>query len=301
MRAFQVLAMPGIKSMAWMVGLSAVVMAAPDPRLEPTVRTVYVTVTEGQGAAVPGLTPADFTIKEGGKEREVLKAVPATARMRLAVMVEERLLGDHAIRMGLFEFMKRLQPAAETAFISIGLRNTTVVDYTTDINAIVTGLNGLSLNPPPQSNLSEGILDIGKAIEKDRPDRPVIVVVAVSGGQAGGASANEVLNQLRQSAAGMYVVSIATNQPTSAVGALADESNREQVLGDGAKQSGGRRIEVTATVAVPKALQQIAGDLGAQYVIQYALPDGVKPDRRLNVALKRRGVSMRAPSLIPDR
>ncbi len=271
------------------------------PRLEPTVRTVYVTVTDGQGAAVPGLTPADFTIKEGGKEREVLKAVPATARMRLAVMVEERLLGDHAIRMGLFEFMKRLQPAAETAFISIGLRNTTVVDYTTDINAIVTGLNGLSLNPPPQSNLSEGILDIGKAIEKDRPERPVIVVVAVSGGQAGGASANEVLNQLRQSAAGMYVVSIATNQPTSAVGALADESNREQVLGDGAKQSGGRRIEVTATVAVPKALQQIAGDLGAQYAIQYALPDGVKPDRRLNVALKRRGVSLRAPSLIPDR
>jgi hypothetical protein len=301
MRAFQVLAMPSVQSMACLVGLSAVVMAAPEPRLEPTVRTVYVTVTDGQGAAVPGLTPADFTIKEGGKEREVLKAVPATARMRLAVMVEERLLGDHAIRTGLFEFMKRLQPAAETAFISIGLRNTTVVDYTTDINAIVAGLNGLSLNPPPQSNLSEGILDIGKAIEKERPERPVIVVVAVSGGQSGGASANEVLNQLRQSAAGMHVVSIATNQTSTAVGSLADESNREQVLGDGAKQSGGRRIEVTATLAVPKALQQIAGDLGAQYVIQYALPDGVKPDRRLNVALKRRGVSLRAPSLIPDR
>jgi hypothetical protein len=31
------------------------------------------------------------------------------------------------------------------------------------------------------------------------------------------------------------------------------------------------------------------------------LPDGVKPDRRLNVSLKRRGVSVRAPSLVPDR
>ena len=36
-------------------------------------------------------------------------------------------------------------------------------------------------------------------------------------------------------------------------------------------------------------------------MIQYALPDGVKPNRRLNVGLKRRGVSLRAPSLIPDR
>ena len=73
------------------------------------------------------------------------------------------------------------------------------------------------------------------------------------------------------------------------------------MIGDGAKQSGGRRVEVTATIGVPKGLQQIADDLSAQYVIQYTLPDGVKPDRRLNVSLKRRGVSMRAPSLIPDR
>ena len=76
----------------------------------------------------------------------------------------------------------------------------------------MAGLNGLSLNPPPQSNLTEGILDIGKAIERDRPERPVVVVVAVSGGQAGGASSNEVLNQLRQSGAGMFAVTIATSQ-----------------------------------------------------------------------------------------
>ncbi len=264
-------------------------------------RTVYVTVTDGQGAAVPDLTAADFTLKEGGKEREILKAVPATTRMRLAVMVEERLLGDGSLRIGIFEFMKRLQPFAEMALITIGLRNNTVIDYTTDLNAIVAAINGLSLNPSPHSNVAEGILDIGKAIERDRPARPVVVVVAVSGGQAGGASSNEVLAQLRQSGAGMHVVTIANNQSSSGVGALADESNREQVLGDGAKQSGGRRVEVTATVAVPKALQQIAGDLSAQYMIQYALPDGVKPSRNLNVGLKRRGVNLRAPSAIPDR
>jgi hypothetical protein len=268
---------------------------------EPIVRTVYVTVTDGQGAAVPDLSPADFTLKEGGKEREVIKAQPATARMRLTVMAEERLLGDGSVRLGLFEFMKRLQPTAETAFITIGLRNTTVVNYTTDLSAIVAGINGLPHNPTPNSNLTEGILDIGKALERDRAERPVLVVVALAGGQAGGASSSEVLNQLRQSGATMNVVSISTNQATGAVGSLADESNREQVLGDGVKQSGGRRVEISAGVNVPKALQQIAGDLSAQYVLQYSLPDGVKPDRRLNVSLKRRGVSVRAPSLVPDR
>ena len=302
MRVSPALAMAGVASL---MGLSAALTAAPPalfPPLEPVVRTVYVTVTDGKGAAVPDLTAADFTIKEGGKEREVVKAVPATTRMRLTVLAEERLLGDGGVRLGLFEFMKRLQPVAETSFISVGLRNQTIVDYTTDLNAIVAGLNGLSLNPGPQSNLTEGILEICKRIEADRSERPVLAVVAISGGQSGGAKSNEVLNQLRQSGAGMHVVSISTPQTGAPVlGSLSDESNREQVLGDGAKQSGGRRIEVTATNAVQKGLQQIASDLSSQYMIQYALPDGVKPDRRLNVSLKRRGLSMRAPSLIPDR
>ena len=304
MRLSPVRVLPRVAGLSGLMGLSAVLVAAPPtprPGLEPIVRTVYVTVTDGNGAPVPDLTAADFTIKEGGKEREIVKAVTATTRMRLAVMVEERLLGDGGVRNGLFEFMKRLQPTAEMAFITIGLRNTTLVDYTTDLNRMVAAFNALSLNPPPQSNLSEGILDIGKAIEKERPERPVVVVVAISGGQSGGASANEVLNQLRQSGAMMHAVTITSNQGSTGVGALADESNREQVIGDGAKQSGGRRVEVTATIAVGKGLQQIASDLSSQYMIQYTLPEGVKMDRRVNVSLKRRGLSMRAPSLIPDR
>ena len=37
MHAFPVLAMPGMKSLAWIVGLSAVVVAAPDAGLHATV------------------------------------------------------------------------------------------------------------------------------------------------------------------------------------------------------------------------------------------------------------------------
>jgi hypothetical protein len=68
---------------------------------------------------------------------------------------------------------------------------------------------------------------------------------------------------------------------------MGDESGREQVLGDGAKQTGGRRVDVVTTGNIPKALQQIADDLAAQYVISYALPDGVKPDKRFSVSTDR--------------
>jgi hypothetical protein len=296
MRAFSVL-LAGLTSLpGW-----AATATGGAAGVEPTVRTVYVTVSDRNGMPVPDLAPADFTVKEGGKEREIAKVMPATARMRLALMVEERLLGDGGVRNGLFEFVKRMQPLSATALVAIGIRNKTIVDYSTDLNAFASAIMNLSLNPPKESSVAEGILDIGKAFEKERPERPVIVVIAVSGGQAGGASANEVLNQLRQSAATMSAVTISSTESATPVGQLGEASNREQVIGDGAKQSGGRRIEVPATIAVPKALHQIAGDLSAQYAIQYTVPDGIKLDRRLNVGLKRGGASLRAPSLIPDR
>ena len=271
--------------------------------VEATLRTVYVTVTDGKGAPVPDLTAANFKVKEGGKDREIVKAEPAKARPHLALVVEERLAPDQGTRVGLFEFVKKINGAAEISLITVGLRNTTVVPYVTDPNAVLKGINELSLNPQPTSNLTEGINEIAKAFEKERPERPVIVVVGFSGGQAGGASASSVLSQLRQSGAKLYAVTYGQPDANSAgdLGTMGDISAREQILGDGAKQTGGRRTDVVSTAAISKALLQVAEDLAAQYVITYSLPDGVKPDRRFNISTDRKGLSLRAPAGLPDK
>jgi VWFA-related protein len=269
---------------------------------EPMTRTVYVTVTDGQDAPVPGLTAADFTVKEGGKEREIVKVEPATATMHLALVVEERLIADGGVRMGLFEFMKRVNQSAEISLITVGLRNQTLVDYTSSPDALVDALNRLSLNPNPNSNMTEGIREAAKAIEADHAERPVMVVVAISGGQAGGAPSKDVLDAVRQSRVVMHSVTLAGGDTNNGdVSSLGDASNREHVLGDGPKQSGGRRLEIVTTSATQKALQQVAGDLLAQYAITYTLPDGVKPEKRFSASLKRKGASLRAPNVIADR
>jgi hypothetical protein len=115
-------------------------------------------------------------------------------------------------------------------------------------------------------------------------------------------AANEVLSGLRQSSAVVFTVTIGGGGGMSSnVGQLAEESGREQVLGDGPKQSGGRRTDVVGTPAVPKALQQVADDLTSQYAISYTLPDGVKPDRRFSISVDRKGLSLRAPTALSDR
>ena len=267
-----------------------------------TNRTVYVSVTDGKGNAVTDLTAANFKVKEGGKDREIVRAEPAKAPAHLALMVEERLAVDQAVRSGMFEFVKRMAGAAEISLITVGLRNNEATPFTSDPNIVLRAINDLSRNANPTSNLTEGINDISKKFNQDNPTRPIIVAIAMSGGQAG-AEPKSVLDQLRQSGATLYAVTFgsASDSRNPVLGTMGDESGREQVLGDGAKQSGGRRFDVVTTGAIPKALQDVASDIMSQYAIAYALPEGVKLDKRFSISTDRKGVSLRAPSAIPDK
>ncbi len=116
-----------------------------------------------------------------------------------------------------------------------------------------------------------------------------------------------MLDKLRQSGASLHVILVANtalrsqSNPGTAAGLLGENMNLNEVLGDGPKQSGGRREEIVAATGVTSGTQQLAEILKHQYVIEYSLPDGVKPSDKLAVAVKRKGVTVRAPSRIPDK
>ena len=80
---------------------------------------------------------------------------------------------------------------------------------------------------------------------------------------------DETLNWLRQSGAQLHAVTLTQSS-----------GGNEQMLEEGAKQSGGRRVEVNGTQAIPGALQQIADALSAQYALTYTCRTGSNPTRR---------------------
>lgn len=263
-------------------------------------RQVYVTVTGRDGATISDLTPADFTLREGRDEREIVSVVPARARMRMTILVEEDLTAAGGVRIGLAEFIQRMQPHAEMALVVMGIRNFVVVDYTTDIGALFDAIRGFAPVRFGQqvNNVPEGVYEAARAFERDRPGRPVIVVVARELQQESSEQPQHVLDRIGASGALVEVVSVAGSETNLAVGRLGDMSARAQILGDGSLQSGGRRIEVAALTAVSRALQEVADSLLSQYLITYVLPPGTRPSDRLDVDLKREGATLRAPSRI---
>lgn len=263
-------------------------------------RTVFVTVVDGDGRPVTGLTPADFRLRENNRDREIASVEPATESMRIALMVEESLTPTGGARQGVFEFIKVLQGKAEMSLVVVGLSNRTAVPFTTDVNALVQGLNDLPLNQRQQANhVPEGIADMARVFQKERSARPVMVVLALDTVQASNEQPQNVLNQLRDSNAQLHVVSVQTPQAVAGgSGEMLDAAGRQQVLGDGPRQSGGRQWPAPALTAVPKAMLAVANDLLNQYKITYTLPAGTQPSDRLNVTTSRRGVTLRAPTRI---
>lgn len=276
-------------------------------RVEARTRAVYVTAFDANGTSITGLTAADFLVKEGGKARDVTKAEPATVPMHIAIIIDDN--GTGLFRYGVAKFAERLLGRAAFALSTVTGQNLKLVDYTASAEALSAALDGLRARPgtPDGGQLLDGIFEAAKELERRNAARPVIVALTVGGEEHSTLQAHHVLDQLRQSGAALHVVSMKNDAVRSTVAVtrpselLGENLNLSQVLGDGPKRSGGHREEIVATAGVNSGLQQLAELLKRQYRIEYTLPDGVKPSDRLSVSVKRNGVSLWAPTHIPNK
>jgi VWFA-related protein len=273
---------------------------------EATTRHVYVSALDSNGAPVTDLTAADFSLKEGGKAREITRAERATAPMQIAIVVDDN--GTGIFRVAVARFIEAMYGRAEFAISTVSGQTRKIVDYTVSREALSQALNQLGVRPgsPDGGQLLEGITETSMEMLKRKAGRPVILVLTVGGEEHTMMQPHHALDQLRQSGAALHVVSVlnsamrAVAPPSKPSDLLNENLGLHEVLGDGPKRSGGHREEIAAIAGVTTGLQKLAEQLKRQYVIEYSL-DGAKPSGRLNVSVKRKGVTVRAPTHVPDK
>lgn len=273
----------------------------------PTSRVVYFTAVDKQGAPVLDLAPRDLQVKEGGKAREVVRLEPATERLLIAVIVDDN--GTGLFRSSVAQFIQRLRNNADFAITVVNGQAMRVVDFTSDARKLSDGINFLAARPatPDGGQLLGAIYEAARDLHRREAVRPVIVALTVGGEEHTPLPAHHVLDQLRDSRASLNVFEMTNSllRSTVAVGRasqLLEESlNLNEVLGDGSKQSGGRRDEIVASTGMLRGVQLLGEELARQYKLTYELPDGIKLSERLEVTATRRDVVVRAPRRIPSK
>ncbi len=294
---------------ALVVSVVGLATPAAERALEPIARTVYVTALDAKGVPVTTLRAEDFSVKEGGKDREVTRAELATTRMEVAFIDDDN--GSGFFRPAIVAFIQKVQRQADYAISVMVPQPMKVVDFTSNFQILADAISKLGPRPGTQaSQVLAGVDETARDFIRHRAERPVIVVLTVGGDdpppggplQFNTISSTEVLTHLQDSGANLNVFtarSMARPQSTADLSQLDDNRAVNEVLGDGPKQSGGRSGELLVSSGVVKGLQQLADELVTQYAVTYMLPDGVKPATRIAVSVKAKGVNLRAPTRIP--
>ncbi|CAN5714400.1 hypothetical protein BH24ACI5_BH24ACI5_07010 [soil metagenome] len=261
-------------------------------------RDVYVSVVDSKGAAVTGLTAAEFAVQEDGISREVVRAVPATGPLDLVILVDDSQAATAAIphlRDGLTKFIERLHGKASIGIVTVGERPTSVAERTTDLDALKKGVSRIFARPGSGAYLLEGIMDVARGLQKREVARPVIVVLTLEGVEFSNAQAERVLKEVYASGAALHVLTIGTPG-----GAMTDEiRNKNLVIAQGTEATGGRREQLLAEMAIPGALGKLADELLNQYVVSYGRPEALVPPEKIKVTVTRPGVTARARTRLP--
>ena len=252
------------------------------------VRTVYFSARDAHGAAVTDLTAADLAVKEGGKDRAILDVQPATAPMQVMLLVDDA--GTGAFQGAVMQFLQTLFGHGLFAIRALNPQPARLTDFTDNPAALRAALDGLARRGRVTSvgeQIIEAVGEAARELQQRNAPRPAIVVLTLVGEQLQSDQSDRALSSLRNSGASLSVVHLRG----LALG---------HVLGDGPKQSGGS-TELISPGAVPaSALAPIADNLRHQYLLTYTLPDGVKPSDKFSLTTSKKGVTLLAPSRLPD-
>lgn len=261
-------------------------------------RSLYVSVLNEAGAPVPDLGPSDFIVREDNVAREVLRVAPATEPMQVAVLVDNsQAARDNIadIRQALPAFVAALTGTGEgaikneVAIVAIGERPTILTEYTSNRAALQKGIDRIWSLQGSGTYLLDGIVETCQGFRKREARRPVIIAITTEGPELSNRQHDQVLEPLRATGAALYALVIG---PPS--GSLSDETrNRDIVLDEGPRATGGRRDELLTSMALTGKLKQLADELLHEYRVTYARPQSLIPPEHVTVAPAKPGMTAR--------
>jgi VWFA-related protein len=256
---------------------------------------VYASVLDDDGLPVAGLTEDDFIVREDGQRREVLRIMPATDPMRIAVLVDTSTAAQPYIsdfRTALRGFFKEMHGRHDLALFSFGERPTRLTPFTRDLGVLQSGVDRVFSHTQSGAYVLDAIIEVSRELRNHEGTRTAIVVITSDGRELSQRDHHVVLSELQAAGTTLHLFTMSRIDAP-----FLDDSSREreQTFAHGTRLTGGRREDLLTSHALPARLQLLATELENQHRIVYSRPAGLVPPRTIDVKVNRSGVAVRAP------
>ncbi len=311
--------------------LATLLAAAGTGGAQPAVRSLVVSVVDGDGAPVPGLQAGDFEVREDGAAREVLRAGRDTRPRQIALLVDTSEAASGAVanfRNGVDAFVDALHPESEISIISFGGRPRILVPSTREAARLREGAAGIFAYSRTASYLLDAMSETTRGFVRRGATRPVMVVLATEGLDHSHVDATSLIRDIEQAGVTVHaaVLTGAGSRTSSGFpfgpvrsgppgvrrpgfgaagfGAPRDDGlarwrlarwrlDRDRALNRAPPAGGGRRRDMLASMAAEATLRAVAAELLNQYLVVYSRPATLIPPRDVEVRVARDGVDVR--------
>jgi len=284
-------------SVAALLGLGALLVATVVSG-QSVERSVYASVLNQAGAPVTDLTARDFIVRENDIEREVLRVSPATEAFQIALLVDNsQAAGPHIsdLRNGLLEFVKAMAGQNEIALVGFGQRPTILVAYTRDLGRLSQGAGRLFAESNSGAYVLDAIIEVGRGLRKREGSRRAFVVISTQGAEFSERYHKHVLGDLLESGAALHAFVIGVSNDLG----RDDARERSLTLDQGARMTGGRQEDLLTSSSLPGRMRDLAAELKNQYRVVYARPPATIPPESIEVSVRRKDLTVRAPRVLP--
>jgi hypothetical protein len=294
------------------VALIAVGLTDVSARSQGTDKTIFVAVTDAAGKPLTDVKLSEFAVREDNVNREVVSVKPASKPLYLYLLADtSRQAGNTGfmgretstggtelirdIRNSLTDAVKTLnalQPEAQVALMEFGQAAITVTKFTNKVADLEKGINRLYPKPEAGSVILEAMIEASKQLTKVPSGRRAIITLNIEPGEEESRQQPKLIwESLRDSGANLWSISLQKGQLRNA--------QRDVVLNELTKLSGGRREFQIGPVAIKNTLTLFIETLASEYELTYKRPDSSGNVQMVQVGTTRPGSRTHASMFAP--
>ena len=165
--------------------LIALALSAPAAAEAQALGRLYIEALDGDGRAVPGLTPSDFLVLEDDTRVNIVSVEPV-GPMKVALLIDNgdrmsQLAALYPLRDATEAFLDTLGPEHEVALFTIARNLQRRVDFTRDREALQASVDDIVLDSGAGTVLLDGIRQTWERYYEGDETLPVMVLILTNG------------------------------------------------------------------------------------------------------------------------